>query len=89
MASGRAGAAAVVLKSPSVGVAPLTHPAALLTNTAVNLLAFLKYSLPELLPGAALYLPLAYAGTLLAVILFLPRGLARHLDVELGQGRVG
>jgi branched-chain amino acid transport system permease protein len=33
--------------------------------------------LPELLPGAALYLPLAYAGTLLAVILFLPRGLAQ------------
>jgi branched-chain amino acid transport system permease protein len=33
--------------------------------------------LPELLSGATLYLPLAYATTLLAVILFLPRGLAQ------------
>ena len=35
----------------SVGVAPLAHPTALLTNTVVNFLAFLKYSVPDLLPG--------------------------------------
>ena len=35
----------------SIGLNPLAHPTAVLTHTFVNLLAFLKYSLPELLPG--------------------------------------
>jgi 4-amino-4-deoxy-L-arabinose transferase-like glycosyltransferase len=35
----------------SVGQNPLAHPTAVLAHTFVNLLAFLKYSLPDLLPG--------------------------------------
>jgi 4-amino-4-deoxy-L-arabinose transferase-like glycosyltransferase len=59
----------------SVGVAPLTHPTALLTNTAVNLLAFLKYSVPDLLPG-------------LLILFFLP-GVLRGAREDGWLGREG
>jgi branched-chain amino acid transport system permease protein len=39
--------------------------------------ALLFAVLPELLSGSPLYLPLVYAGTLLAAILFLSRGVAQ------------
>src|SRR4030095_10109221 len=35
----------------SVGNAPMAHPGAMLVHTGLNLLVFLKLSLPELLPG--------------------------------------
>jgi 4-amino-4-deoxy-L-arabinose transferase-like glycosyltransferase len=59
----------------SVGIAPLAHPMALATNTVVNLLAFLKYSLPDLLPGL--------------LILFLLPGVLRRAREDGWLGREG
>ena len=59
----------------SVGFAPLAHPMALATNTVVNLLAFLKYSLPDLLPGL--------------LILFLLPGVLRRAREDGWLGREG
>ena len=60
---------------PSIGGAPLAHPTVVLAHTAANLLAFLKYSLPELLPGVM-------------VLLFLP-GVLRRAREEGWLGREG
>ena len=59
----------------SVGIAPLAHPMALATNTVVNLLAFLKYSLPDLMPGL--------------LILFLLPGVLRRAREDGWLGREG
>ena len=59
----------------AAGNAPLTHPTAVLTHTFVNLLAFLKYALPELLPGVL-------------ILFFLP-GVLRHAREEGWFGREG
>ncbi len=59
----------------SVGIAPLAHPMALATHTVVNLLAFLKYSLPDLLPGL--------------LILFLLPGVLRRAREDGWLGREG
>jgi 4-amino-4-deoxy-L-arabinose transferase-like glycosyltransferase len=59
----------------TVGHAPLAHPVAILAHTFANLLAFLKYSLPELLPGVL-------------ILFFLP-GVLRRAREEGWLGREG
>src|SRR4030095_1986096 len=59
----------------SVGNAPMAHPGAVLVHTGLNVLAFLKLSLPELLPGV--------------LVLSLPPGGPRPAGEEGGGAREG
>jgi len=83
----------------AAGNAPLAHPTAVLTHTFVNLLAFLKYALPELLPGVLIlfFLPgllrrareegwLAREGVLLALAIPPFGTLAFHTDSRVFLG---
>lgn len=59
----------------SVGNAPMAHPGAVLVHTGLNVLVFLKLSLPELLPGV--------------LVLFLVPGLLRRARDEGWVAREG